>query len=119
MMKQFLPGWHTPDVSPSAAPKAGGESDEVLMERLRQGDVRAFDALFERHADAIHRFLTLRLGDAARAEDLTQETFLSVIRARGRYLVGRSFRNGSTRSHRTQPDTSCGRFGGKGRGSTS
>jgi len=91
-MKQFLPGWHTPDVSPSAAPKAGGESDEVLMERLRQGDVRAFDALFERHADAIHRFLTLRLGDAARAEDLTQETFLSVIRARGRYLVGRSFR---------------------------
>jgi RNA polymerase sigma-70 factor (ECF subfamily) len=62
------------------------------MERLRQGNVRAFDSLFERYADAVHRFLTLRVGDHARAEDLTQETFLSVIRARSRYLNGRSFR---------------------------
>jgi RNA polymerase sigma-70 factor (ECF subfamily) len=79
-------------VSPWTAAKEGQDTDEVLMERLREGDVRAFDALFERYAEAIHRFLCRRVGDAARAEDLTQETFLSVIRARGRYVVGRSFR---------------------------
>jgi RNA polymerase sigma-70 factor (ECF subfamily) len=79
-------------VSPWAAAEEGRDTDEVLMERLREGDVRAFDALFERYAEAIHRFFCRRIGDAARAEDLTQETFLSVIRARGRYLVGRSFR---------------------------
>jgi len=90
--KQFLFGWHTEDVSPSVAAEKGQDSDEVLMERLREGDVRAFDILFERHAESIHRFLSRRVGDAARAEDLTQETFLSVIRGRGRYLVGRSFR---------------------------
>src|SRR5919109_2094794 len=91
-LKQFGLQRHTPDVSPSAAAVESRDSDEALMERLREGDVRAFDALFERYAGAIHRFLTLRVGDGARAEDLTQETFLSVIRARGRYLAGRSFR---------------------------
>jgi RNA polymerase sigma-70 factor (ECF subfamily) len=91
-MKHFRPAEHNGSVSPSAAAEELQGSDEVLMERLRDGDVRAFDALFERHADSIHRFLSRRVGDPARAEDLTQETFLSVIRARGRYLPGRSFR---------------------------
>ena len=62
------------------------------MERLRDGDEHAFEVLFDRHAGSIHRFLSRRVDDA-QAEDLTQETFLSVIRARGRYLLGRSFRN--------------------------
>ena len=62
------------------------------MERLREGDFPAFDALFGRYAERIHRFLSHRVGDAARAEDLTQETFLSVIRARGRYVAGGTFR---------------------------
>jgi len=79
-------------MSRSAAAEEGQESDEALMERLCEGDIRAFEALFERHANSIHRFLSQRVGDPARAEDLTQETFLSVIRARGRYLLGRSFR---------------------------
>lgn len=63
------------------------------MQRLRDGDARAFDQLFARHAEAIHRFLTHRVGDAARAEDLTQETFLSLVRARDRFTPGRAFRN--------------------------
>jgi RNA polymerase sigma factor (sigma-70 family) len=79
-------------VSPHSGAKKADESDEALMQRLREGDVRAFDALFERYAESIHRFLSRRVGDSARAEDLTQETFLSVIRARRRYLLGRSFR---------------------------
>src|SRR5262245_20073561 len=62
------------------------------MERLREGDFRAFDALFGRYAEPIHRFLSRRVGDSARAEDLTQDTFLSVIRGRGRYVAGGSFR---------------------------
>jgi len=62
------------------------------MERLRDGDAHAFETLFDRHAGSLHRFLCRRVDDAALAEDLTQETFLSIIRARGRYLLGRSFR---------------------------
>ncbi|HWC72423.1 MAG TPA: RNA polymerase sigma factor [Gemmatimonadales bacterium] len=91
-MKQVLPHRHIRRVSPAAAANDVHDSDEVLMERLRLGNVRAFDTLFERYANAIHRFLTLRVGDHARAEDLTQETFLSLVRARDRYGVGRSFR---------------------------
>jgi RNA polymerase sigma factor (sigma-70 family) len=90
--KQFQSDRRNLSVSPSAAAEEAHESDEVLMERLRDGDEHAFDALFERHAGSIHRFLSRRVDDA-QAEDLTQETFLSVIRARGRYLLGRSFRN--------------------------
>jgi RNA polymerase sigma factor (sigma-70 family) len=80
-------------VSPGLAAKEGQETDEVLMERLRGGDRCAFDALFARHSGSVHRFLSRRVGDTARAEDLTQETFLSLIRARGRYVAGRPFRH--------------------------
>ena len=78
--KQFQSHEHTLPVSPSTAAEESQESDEVLMERLCAGDDYAFGVLFDRHARSIHRFLCRRVDDAAEAEDLTQETFLSVIR---------------------------------------
>lgn len=50
-------------------------SDEALMQALQQGDEQAFDSLLDRHLDSIHRYLLRQLGNAADADELSQETF--------------------------------------------
>ncbi len=62
------------------------------MELFCQGDEQAFDSLFERHAPAIRGYLARLVGSAAVADDLTQTTFLSLVRARGRFLKGARFK---------------------------
>lgn len=62
------------------------------MELFVQGDEKAFDALFERHAPAVRGYLLRLAGSAAAADDLTQVTFLSLVRARGRFLRGSRFK---------------------------
>jgi RNA polymerase sigma factor (sigma-70 family) len=68
------------------------ESDEVFMEQFCAGDERAFSVLFERHAAAIRGYLLRLTGNGSAAEDLTQVSFLSVVRARGRFLPGARFK---------------------------
>jgi RNA polymerase sigma-70 factor (ECF subfamily) len=55
------------------------------MLALRAGDASAFDALFRRWSAPLLRFLERMLRDAASAEELVQEVFLRVHRARDRY----------------------------------
>src|SRR4051812_40994567 len=74
--------------SVGAAEVPAAETDEDLMERFCQGDSRAFDALFSRYHRPVHGFLNRMLGSLSSAEDLTQATFLSLVRARGRFLRG-------------------------------
>jgi RNA polymerase sigma-70 factor (ECF subfamily) len=62
------------------------------MEQFCAGDGKAFDALFARHAPSVKRYLTRLVGNAAQADDLVQATFLSVVRARGRFLRGARFK---------------------------
>jgi RNA polymerase sigma factor (sigma-70 family) len=63
-------------------------SDEELMERFQDGDARALDALFDRHAPGVHAFLARMVQDGALADDLLQTTFLSVVRSADRYQRG-------------------------------
>ena len=55
--------------------------ESALVARARGGDDRAFRTIFDRHAGAVRRFLRDQLGDAATADEATQETF---VRAYGR-----------------------------------
>ena len=61
------------------------DDDVRLMLAFRDGDERAFDALFERWAGRVLRFVERMVREPAVAEDLVQETFLRVWRARARY----------------------------------
>ena len=63
----------------------GFDEDVRQMLAFREGDVRAFDALFQRWSGPLLRYLERMLQDAAGAEDLVQEVFLRVHRARERY----------------------------------
>jgi RNA polymerase sigma-70 factor (ECF subfamily) len=60
-------------------------TDEALMLAFQRGSREAFEELFVRHRQALYGFFRRRLDSRERAEDLTQETFLAVIRASARY----------------------------------
>jgi len=62
-----------------------GDDDVRLMLALRAGDASAFDALFVRWSGPLLRYVERMVRDAASAEELVQETFLRMYRARERY----------------------------------
>jgi RNA polymerase sigma-70 factor (ECF subfamily) len=55
-------------------------SDEALMRDVRDGNVAALGALFERHHKRIHALCYRLVRRADAADDLVQETFLRVLR---------------------------------------
>jgi len=55
------------------------------MRAWQAGDETAFDALVETYSGQVYSLLTRFLGQRANREDLVQEVFLRVIRARERY----------------------------------
>src|SRR5271166_5430172 len=56
-----------------------------LMLRVRDGDAAAFAELERIYRTRVLGWFCRRLGDRAEAEDLTQEVFLRLYRARGSY----------------------------------
>ena len=66
-------------------------SDEQLFQRYTDGDENGFQLLMERYEPRIQGFLRKRLSDEERVEDLTQDTFLRIHRARDSYDPGRKF----------------------------
>ena len=62
------------------------------MAAYQAGNEAAFSELFERYAGRVYGFLVRRLGDAPLAEDLYQEAFLRLHRARSTYDSNRPFR---------------------------
>jgi RNA polymerase sigma-70 factor (ECF subfamily) len=67
-------------------------TDEQLMLDFQRGSKEAFTELFARYRQPIYGYFRRRLADAARAEDLAQETFLAVLRAVTRYEPRALFR---------------------------
>ncbi|MBZ4318758.1 RNA polymerase sigma factor [Streptomyces huiliensis] len=68
----------------SSPPKE--DSDASVIARSLD-DPEAFAALFDRHADSVHRYAARRLGTVA-AEDVMAETFTTAFRLRHRYDTG-------------------------------
>jgi len=55
------------------------------MLEFQQGSREAFEELLARYRNPLYGFFRRRLASRERADDLTQETFLAVIRATARY----------------------------------
>jgi len=70
----------------------GAEStDEELMLLYRDGNAGAFDALYARHKGGVYRYLLRQCRDAPTAEELVQDVWMNVIRARAGYTVQAKF----------------------------
>src|SRR5687767_2601612 len=65
--------------------------DATLMLRYRQGDVRAFEMLYERHKGALYRYLQRLCRSPEMANDLFQEVWSKVIASRERYEARAKF----------------------------
>jgi RNA polymerase sigma-70 factor (ECF subfamily) len=59
--------------------------DSALMLRYRDGDLAAFESLYRRHKDAVYRYLLRLSQDEQVAEDVVQDAWSKIIRARNRY----------------------------------
>jgi RNA polymerase sigma factor (sigma-70 family) len=63
-----------------APPAVEGASDQQLVARVRRGDDRAFEALYRRYHRRIYAYVVGMVKDHGRAEDVTQEVFVSALR---------------------------------------
>jgi RNA polymerase sigma-70 factor (ECF subfamily) len=70
-------------------PATGGDTLCELMMAYQHGDGAAFEALYGQLVSPLGGYLRALCRDAARAEDLLQETFLQVHRSRHTYLPSR------------------------------
>jgi RNA polymerase sigma-70 factor (ECF subfamily) len=67
-------------------------TDEQLMLEFQKGRSEAFEELFERYRNPIYGFFRRRLNDTSRAEDMTQETFVVILRGTEHYEPRAKFR---------------------------
>lgn len=58
------------------------DSDESLFQRVRSGDLAAFDALYERHEVRLFAYLRAVAGDRHDAEELLHDAFLAALKTR-------------------------------------
>lgn len=57
------------------------DADLILVERVRNGDKRAFELLVEKYRRKIGRLLSRLVRDPEEVEDIAQETFIKAYRA--------------------------------------
>jgi RNA polymerase sigma-70 factor (ECF subfamily) len=67
------------------------DDDARLMLAFRDGDRRAFETLFARYTPRVLTFLTRMVRDRSRAEELTQDVFVRIYNAAGRYEASARF----------------------------
>ena len=66
-------------------------SDVQLMLDVKAGDQSPFELLLRKYRSPVVNFLYRMVGNSATAEDLAQEVFLRVYRARKQYIPGAKF----------------------------
>jgi RNA polymerase sigma-70 factor (ECF subfamily) len=67
-------------------------SDEQLMVEFARGATGAFEELFARYKQPLYGFFRRRVADPTHAEELTQDTFVAVLRGSVRYEPTALFR---------------------------
>ena len=65
-------------------------TDELLLRRAGSGDTAAFLQVYERHRDAVFRFAYRLSGSVELAEDITHDSFLSLMKKPENFIPGRA-----------------------------
>ncbi len=70
----------------------GPTQDAQLVAAVQDGDVHSFDPLVERHLDAIHAFVALKLPVPHLVDEITHETFVFAFQSIAKFTTDTSFR---------------------------
>ncbi len=66
-------------------------ADNILMQKVRDGDLAKMAVLFERHHRALFRFFLRLTGNREFSEDLVQDVFFRMLKYRNTYRDGSPF----------------------------
>ena len=66
------------------------DADQLIVQRIRQGDSRAWEELIARYEGRLLAFVDSRLRNTATSEDIVQETFIGFLNSLPNYDSGRS-----------------------------
>ena len=72
-------------------PASAAPSDEELMLAYGAGDAAAFDALYARHKGGVYRYLLRQCRQPGVADELFQDVWMNLIRARASYAPTAKF----------------------------
>jgi RNA polymerase sigma-70 factor, ECF subfamily len=72
-------------------PAPAAPSDEDLMLAYAAGDASAFDSLYARHKGGVYRYLLRQCRQAGVADELFQDVWMNLIRARASYAPTAKF----------------------------
>jgi len=70
---------------------SGEASDEALMLAYARGDAAAFERLYARHKGPTYRYFLRHTSDRSAADELQQDVWLKLVRARERYAADARF----------------------------
>ena len=79
------------NIDAQASARQADARDRTDMERLAAGHDAALNDLMERHATPVFHFLCRMVSNEDDANDLAQETFVRVFRARASFRTGEKF----------------------------
>lgn len=68
------------------------DEDAILMAQFQKGDSNAFYSLFQKYQNMVFGSIARYINDRSLAEDLTQEVFLRIYKARDRYTPDTQFK---------------------------
>lgn len=68
-------------------------ADEDVMAQVQNGDLDRMSVLFDRYQSPLYQFFRRQSLDSSASEDLVQEVFVRVMRFRGTYRAGATFRS--------------------------
>jgi RNA polymerase sigma-70 factor (ECF subfamily) len=99
--------------TPASGTSLASQTDEQLLDGLREGSEAHFSQLYERYFHRIYTFSYARVRNHADAEEIAQETFMAVLRSvaafRGQssllswiYGIAKNTANNHLRRQRTQ-----------------
>jgi RNA polymerase sigma-70 factor (ECF subfamily) len=75
----------------SATRELAPDGDESLMLAYAAGEATAFDTLYAKHKGGVYRYLLRHCGVAGTADELFQDVWMNLIRARAAYLPTAKF----------------------------
>ncbi len=87
----MAPLWLTISALLTEAPATLEDEDDRVLVQAARNDLRAFNELYERHVTRVYRYLLVRVGNVADAEDLTSQTFLVAMENLHKYRGERPF----------------------------